>query len=329
MGDSRWPLYAMIIATILNIIFDTLFSIVLGWGVAGVAWATLGAQFISGIILLARINTGIYGARITIAQILKPDGFAASNIARLGMPSGIQGIAMSLGGLVIMSFANNFGADFVTANAVMQRVDGFAIMPIMGLGMATTTFSGQNIGAGNIERTRKGIYIALSTILSLAVVMGVVMWFTGPTIMRIFNVSDHVLEIGLKGIRWVCFFYAFMGMEQCVAGAVRGAGAAMMPLINSFIAQAGRLTFTYVFAIVPLNAAIQAAVEAGKYVSFEQAKAAGVGLDGYMGIFYAMSAGMVAGAILNLLYFRFGNWQSKGIEQRRKLPVAPAIRKPN
>jgi len=319
MGDSRWPLIAICTATVMNIILDTLFSIVLGWGVAGVAWATLIAQFTSGIILLYRINTGNYGLKISFSRVIRPDGFTALQIVRLGIPSGIQGVLMSLGGLIMLSFANNFGASFVTANSVVQRVDGFALMPLMGLGMATTTFSGQNIGAGKPERAQRGVYVALGTIFTIAAVMGAIMWFFCTPIIRIFNVSDQVLAIAENGIRWICFFYAFMGVEQCIAGAMRGAGAVVMPLVNSFTAQCCRIGFSYLLAIIPLNRTIQAAVDAGIYPSFELAKAAGVGIDGYMGIFFAMTIGMTLGAIFNFLYFRFGKWQEKGIQQRRNI----------
>jgi putative MATE family efflux protein len=321
MGDSRWPLYAIIFSTVLNIALDALFSIVWGWGVAGVALATIICQFSSGIILLLRINSGRYSMKISLAQVLKPDGFIAKNIFRLGMPSGLQGVAMSIGGLIMQGFGNNFGAEFVTANAVIQRVDGFAIMPLMGLGMATTTFTGQNIGAGNIKRAQRSVYVALGTILSISVVMGFIMWFAGAPIIRLFNVSDRVLEMGLRGIRWICFFYAFMGIDNAVAGAMRGAGAAIRPVVNSFITQGCRLILTYLLAVVPLNRAIRAAVNAGSYATFELAKAAGEGLENYISVYYVMSIGMVLGAVLNFLYFKFGKWQDKGLMQRREHPV--------
>ena len=317
MGDSRWPLYSIISATLMNVVFDLLFAVYLGWGVAGVAVATIAAQFSSGLILLLRINSGKYGMKVTLPQVLKPDAYIAKNIVRLGMPSGLQGMAMSLGGLIMQGFGNNFGAEFVTANAVIQRVDGFAIMPLMGLGMATTTFSGQNIGAGNAKRAQKGVYVALGTIVSIAVVMGFVMWFAGSPIIRLFNVSDRVHDMGLRGIRWICFFYAFMGMDHAIAGAMRGAGAAMRPVMHSFAAQICRIVLTYLLAVVPLQRAIQAAVDAGSYATYELAKAAGVGRDGFIWIYYVMSIGMVLGAALNFLYFKFGKWQNKGIVQRR------------
>ncbi|MCL1834991.1 MAG: MATE family efflux transporter [Oscillospiraceae bacterium] len=317
MGDSKWPLYAIITSTCINICLDTLFTLILRMGVAGVAIATLIAQFSSGIILMLRINRGGYSMKISPAQVIKPDSFILKNIVRLGLPSGLQGMAMSLGGLIMQRFGNSFGAEFVTANAVIQRVDGFAIMPLMGLGMAMTTFSGQNIGAGNPKRAQKGIYVTLATILTIAAFLGVVMWFAGGAIISIFSVSDHVMEMGKRGIRIICFFYAFMGMDHCIAGAMRGAGAAIRPVINSFIAQICRLTLTFALAIVPLDRAIRVAVESGEYASADLARAAGVGTEWYYRVYYAMALGMVIGAVLNFLYFKFGNWQDKGLEQRR------------
>ena len=313
MGDSRWPLIVIIFSTIANILLDSLFALVLGWGVAGVALATILCHFASGLFMLMRINSGKYSMKISLPQVLKPDGDIAKTIFRLGMPSGLQGMAMSLGGLIMQGFGNNFGAEFVTANAVIQRVDGFALMPLMGLGMATTTFTGQNIGAGDVKRAQKGVYVALGTIISIAVAMGFIMWFAGAPIIRLFNVSDHVLEMGLRGIRWICFFYAFMGIDHAVAGAMRGAGAAMRPVVNSFITQGCRLILTYLLAVIPLNRAIRAAVDAGSYATFELAKAAGEGLGNYINVYYVMSIGMVLGAVLNFLYFKFGKWQNKGI----------------
>jgi len=320
MGDSRWPLIAMIISCFLNIVLDLLFVVVFNWGVAGVAWATLIATLVSGLVLLWRINTGNYGVKITVAQVMKPDGISMKNILKLGLPTGLQSMAMSLGTTVIQSFANNFGSDFITANTVIMKADGFAIMPIMGLGMSTTTFVGQNVGAGLKDRAKKGIYTILGMVAAISVVMGVILWFTGPTILKVFNVSDHVLEIGLHGIRFICFFYAFMGIDGCLSGAMRGSGVAVMPMITAISANMIRIPVTYFLAVVPLNKAIQAAVDAGQYATFELAKAAGVGMDGYMPMFHSIAIGMGVGALLIFLYFIFGKWQNKGVKLQQSAP---------
>jgi putative MATE family efflux protein len=313
MGESRWPLYAMITTTLFNIVFDILFSVVMGMGVAGVAMATFASFFLSGLILLFRINTGVYGVKINLRQALKPDPETIKRILRLGLPTGIQTVAMSLGATINQAFANNFGANFIAANSIIMRTDGFAILPLMGIGMAMTTFSGQNIGAGKPERARRGIYISLGTVLTVALTLGIVMWFAGGTIMRLFNVSDAVLEIGVRGVRVICFFYTFMGFQHCLSGAMRGAGAAVAPLLTSTLAVFVRLIVTYAIAILPLNRAIQAAVDGGLYASFEIAKEAGVGTEGYAAMFFSMGIGMVCGAAFDFLYFKFGQWQTKQI----------------
>jgi putative MATE family efflux protein len=326
MGESRWPLYAMITTTLFNIVFDTLFTIVMGMGVAGVAIATFLSYFLSAIILLFRINTGVYGVRIVPRQIFKPDYVTIRRILRYGIPTGVQTVAMSLGATINQAFSNNFGANFIAANSILMRTDGFAILPLMGIGMAMTTFSGQNMGAGKTERTRKGIYISLATVLTVSLSLGVLMWFAGESIMRLFNVSDTVLTIGVRGVRVICFFYTFMGAQHCVSGAMRGAGAVIPPFLTSTAAVCVRLLVTYAIAIVPLNRAIQAAVDNGLYASFELAKAAGVGIDGYASMFYSMGIGMVCGAAFDFLYFKFGHWQNKGIVQSKETAASsPAL----
>jgi Na+-driven multidrug efflux pump len=289
-----------------------------------VALATFASYILSAVILLLRINTGIYGVKIDPKQIFKPDIVTIKRILRYGLPTGIQTVAMSLGATINQAFSNNFGAGFVAANSIIMRTDGFALLPLMGIGMAMTTFSGQNIGAGKPDRARRGIYIGLGTVLSVALAMGVVMWFEGVLIMRLFNVSDAVLEIGVYGVRVICFFYMFMGFQNCISGAMRGAGAAIPPLLTSTAAVFVRLLVTYAIAIVPLNRAIQAAVDNGLYASFELAKAAGVGTDGYAAMFYSMGIGMVCGALFDFLYFKFGNWQNKGIVQRQEAGGVPS-----
>ena len=157
MGDSRWPLVAMLVSSVTNIALDLVFVIYFNMGVAGVAWATSIAHFLSGMIPLWRIQSGNYPVRLHLKDMLHPDGAAASRIFRLGLPSSLQNAAMSLGSIVIQSFANSFGSNFIAANTIIMKADGFAIMPMMGLGMASTSFVGQNIGARKLDRAKKGV----------------------------------------------------------------------------------------------------------------------------------------------------------------------------
>ncbi|MDR1117641.1 MAG: MATE family efflux transporter [Oscillospiraceae bacterium] len=287
MGDSRWPLIALIVASVTNIVLDLVFVIVFGWGVAGVAWATTISQFLSGLIILWRINTGNYGVKISLKGILSPDKAAAASIIKLGIPSAIQSMAMSLGSVVIQSYANGFGSDLIAANTIIMKIDGFAVMPMMALGMSSTTFVGQNIGAGNAERAKKGVYVLLGMIAAVGVVLGVILLAFNKYFFYAFTDKEIVIEMGMRGISYIAFFYSFMGFDMAMSGAIRGAGVAAIPMVLAIVNMIIRIPLTYLLAVQANN---------------------------YMGLFYAMSITMVTGTALTFLYFHFGKWREKGIK---------------
>lgn len=288
LGDSKWPLYFLLFSSILNILLDLVFVIVFNWGVPGVALATLVAQLASGAFVLARINRGSYGIRFSFRD-LGVNGDIARAIIRLGLPSGIQSMAMSAGSMIIQSFANRFGSTFIAANSTVMRADGFAFLPMMAIGSAITTFVGQNIGAGNIDRAKKGIKVAATIIIIIGITMGAVMWFYGSYIIRAFTADADVIAIGERGVRTLAWFYCFIGLESCFAGAMRGAGAAVAPMVTTLSANLLRIPVAYILAVRPHN---------------------------YMGLFYAMVASMVLGSILIFLYYLKGNWRNKSIVSR-------------
>lgn len=293
LGDSKWPLYFLIICSALNIVLDLLFVVVFGWGVPGVAWATILSQVTSAVLVYVRINKGGYGIRFGFGQ-LKIDANSAKSILKLGLPSGIQSMTMSLGMLIIQSFANGFGSDFIAANSVVMRADGFAILPMMGIGMAVTTFTGQNMGAGKLDRAKEGIRAAAVIIIAIGVIMGVILWFFGIYVMRAFTDTPAVLEIGKRGIQVLAFTYCFMGLDHCFGGAMRGAGAAVAPMATALIANIARIPIAYFIAVVPGD---------------------------YMGLFYSMAATMVLGCVMIMLYYKSGRWQNKAITGKQNAPV--------
>ena len=313
LGDSRWPLYALIIAFFINVILDTLFVVVFHWGVAGVAIATIIAQVFSGLLLMARFMRGKYGFTLTLSGMRRVDGGIIKTIFRLGIPSSIQNGAMSLGMVVIQSFANNFGSGYIAANGIVQRVDGFVVLPLMGIGMAVTTFVGQNIGAGNVERAKQGTYSAIKMIIIFSFVMGIILYFFGGYFMRAFTDDQEVLDMGVHGLRFLAFFYVFMGINQSVSGAVRGAGEANVPAVISIVGTLIRLPLAYFLSVLPLNRDIASAISAGLYTTKEAALLAGIGLDHYMGLFSSIGISMFFGALMIMLYFIFGKWQTKSI----------------
>ena len=317
LGDAKFPMYALIVAAILNIILDLLFVIVFHWDVAGVAWATIIAHFASGLLLVWKQSDGTYGAKINFKH-LKADKHISGLIVRLGFPAAIQNAAFAGGSLITQIFANRFGVNFIAANAIIMKADGFAVMPMMGLQAAITTYVGQNIGAGDVDRTNKGIRSTCIISVCCAAIIGVLLFFFGKYLMMAFNVDAEALEMGIAGLKFLSFFYVFMALQNVLGGALRGAGASLASAITSVAGTIIRIPMSYLLAIHPLNKACQAAVDAGLYVTRELAEKAGVGMEHYIGLFQTFAYSMIVGLVLILPYFFWGNWRSKGVTEQAK-----------
>ena len=317
LGDAKFPMYALIVAAILNIILDMVFVIVFHWDVAGVAWATIIAHFASGLLLVWKQSDGTYGAKINFKH-LKADKHISGLIVKLGLPAAIQNAAFAGGSLITQIFANRFGVNFIAANAIIMKADGFAVMPMMGLQAAITTYVGQNIGAGDVDRTNKGIRSTCIISVCCAAIIGVLLFFFGKYLMMAFNVDAEALEMGISGLKFLSFFYVFMALQNVLGGALRGAGASLASAITGVAGTIIRIPMGYLLAILPLNKACQAAVDAGQYLTRELAEKAGVGMEHYIGLFQTFAYGMVVGLVLILPYFFWGNWRNKGVTEQAK-----------
>jgi len=293
MGDSRYPLIFLSVSAALNIILDLLFVIAFHWGVAGVAIATIISHFVSGALVHIRVNSGVYPVHVSLKS-MRIDKPLTATILRLGIPSAIQNVAMSLGSVVIQSFANRFGSNYIAANAIVQKVDGFVIIPMMSFGMALSTFVGQNVGAGKIERARDAINTALRLIVVFGLILGVVLWFFGGNVMRIFTDNQTVLSVAGQGIRILAFFYFIMGLNQNLSGAMRGAGASYAPMAVSIIGNFLRIPVAYFIAVRPEN---------------------------QYGLFWAMVFSIIIQFILLFSYYRTGHWKTQGIVVEKEKPV--------
>ena len=325
-GDSQTPLYVLTGSCILNICLDLVFVAVFKWGVEGAAIATAIANLVSGAFLMWRFAGGRYGVKISFSRMAKIDWTIVKLMLKLGIPSSIQSTIMSFGNLFLQTFSNTFGSQFIAANGIVQQIDGFAMMPMFGMSMATTTFVGQNMGAGYVDRAKKGIARGVQISVSIAIVMGFCIYNFGSNLIHLYTSDAIVVAIGSNAMKFLAFFFSFMGINQCVSGAMRGAGAAAVPAALTVISNLVRIPAAYFLAMVPYNNAVQVAVANGLYATLELAKAAGAGRDQYMGMFYAMGINMTLGAIMILLYFRFGKWYTKGVTGRGPggPPGAPA-----
>ncbi len=285
MGDSRWPLLFLIFCSVMNVILDLVFVIFLKMGVSGVAWATLLSQYSSAVLVLLRIHFGGYAARIQFRHLrIKKESLM--HILRLGLPAGIQEMAYSIGMAIVQSFSNGFGSDFIAANSIIMKVDGFAVMPMMGLGSAIATFVGQNMGAGKLDRTKKGIRAATIIVIGIGLVMGILFLGFGHYLIRAFTDNTSVIEMAMNGLRFLAFVYTIMGIGSVVSGAMRGAGASVAPMITSLCGLLVRIPVAYFVAVLPHN---------------------------YMGLFVAMASAMAVNCVLISIYYFKGNWRSKTV----------------
>ena len=228
VGDSKTPLYFLIISSIINIILDMLFVIIFDMGVAGVAWATLIAQAVSAtliIITLCRVNTSY---RVTLSHI-RIKLFYLKEIIRIGLPSGLQNAIISMSNIVVQSYINSFGSAAIAGYSTYGKVDAFALMPVMSLSMAITTFTSQNIGAREFDRVRKGVKTGLLMSCGTAFVLTSLVVVFARTLLGIFTDDQQIIEYGLLTMTYQAPFYLVLGLNNTLAGILRGAGKASVP----------------------------------------------------------------------------------------------------
>ena len=234
IGDSFNPLLYLAIACIMNIVLDIVFVASLGMGVAGVAWATIIAQAVSGGLCLIRLLR-LRDILDINRQTLRIDGRLAAQLGRLGVPSGVTTALFSLSSIMVQSLTNALGTAMIAANVAVMRVDGFAMMPNFTFGTAATTYVGQNIGARNVERARAGMKALLRLAVGTAVALVACILLGGRWLISLFTETPEVIDIGVQGLRWLSLGYIAFAVTNSLHGAMRGAGETMIPMWISLI----------------------------------------------------------------------------------------------
>lgn len=235
MGDSFYPLVYLVLACLLNIVLDVLFVARFHMGVAGVAWATIIAQAISGVLCLIRL-VGMKNLIDINAHTLTPDGPITRRLCQLGLPAGITQGLFSMSAIVVQGLTNSMGTAVIAANVAIMRVDGFAMMPNFTFGTTSTTYVGQNIGAGHIDRVRQGIRDMLKLALATSGLLVACILLFGRQLIQLFTDTEDVITIGVYGLRWLSLGYIAFAVSQVLQGAMRGAGETMIPMWISIIA---------------------------------------------------------------------------------------------
>lgn len=229
IGDSKRPLYFLIAACIVNIVLDFVFVKYLHMGVAGAGYATLLAQAMSAILVVIVLIRSDEAHRLILKQI----GFdwpILKKIIMVGLPTGIQQSIVSLSNVIVQSYVNAFGSSVVAGYSASIRIDGFVNLPLQSFNMAVTTFVGQNIGAKQYERVKKGSRIALWMTMAVIATMAVTLFFFGESFIAIFNGEADVIRAGRTMQLAFVPFYMTLPVVQIYNGVLRGAGKSSVPM---------------------------------------------------------------------------------------------------
>jgi putative MATE family efflux protein len=285
MGDSKTPLYFLIISTFLNIGFDLLFVAVFKWGIAGISFATVLAQAIAFGLSIIYLNR--YHPLIQFSfKGLSFDREVFRHSLRIGIPTGLQHTFVALGMAALMTIVNMFGTPTIAAYSIAWRIDSFATLPAMNFSMALSTFVGQNIGANKIERVRNGLKATLLMTTSFSLLVTIAAWLYGRTLMGFFTDDQLVIDIGYDYLVIVSSFYVVFGAMFVMHGTLRGAGDTLVPMfITLFSLWVLRVPFSYILSLKM----------------------------GETGIWWGIPIAWVFGFVASYVYYKTGKWKLKAV----------------
>ncbi|MBW8333437.1 MAG: MATE family efflux transporter [Prolixibacteraceae bacterium] len=289
LGDSKTPLYFMMIATVNNILLDLLFVVVFKWGIQGAAFATIlseGGAFLTAVIYLNKKHPII---KLSFRRYIFDRDIFKSCI-RIGLPTGFQQSFVAFGMMAIMSIVNGFGTNAVAAYSAAMRIDSFVKLPAITFSSALSAFVGQNLGAFEERRAKTGLKATLLFSTIYCIVASLLIILFGKHIMSLFTTDPDVIKIGQDYLLIVSSFYLLFSVMFSFTGFLRGAGATLIPMIATFTA----------LYIVRIPAAI--------FIS---------GLIGVNGIWWAEPMGTFIGMLILLAYYRSGKWKGKVVVRKR------------
>lgn len=280
-GNSKKPLVYLAIASFTNIILDLLFIKIFKLGVMGAAIATDISQAISCILAIGYLLKVKSDYKLYIKD-LKINKETAVKIIKIGLPTAIQNMVISFSNVLVQSSVNAYGATAMAGYAAYLKIDGFNILPVLSISMAVTTFTGQNVGANRLDRVKKGMYSSLIMVLVYTVFIGAVLLIFSHQVLGLFTHSAQVIMYGQLAMKYFCPYYFLLGILNVFAGTVRGAGKGIPPMIILLFSMC-------IFRILWIKIALPF------YSSID-------------GVFILYPISWLVGAILMILYTKFGKW---------------------
>jgi putative MATE family efflux protein len=286
LGDSTTPLKFLILASILNVILDLLFVIVFHWDVPGVAIATIISQFVSAIGCTIYALKKVKMLRMPLAEF-KPDAVILRKCLKLGLPVALQNVLISVSLMALQGVVNRFDEVVIAAQTVVARIEQLVLQPFMSVGAALASYAGQNMGAGRIDRAKKGFHSASIIIIIFSLIMLPAMYFGGEYIMRLFTKKEdvEVVMTGVKAIRITCFFYAAVGM---------------IFISRNFLSGTGDMNITMVMGATEVVCRVALASIMVNYTSF-------------YGIWWATGLTWTIAGTVGIIRYFSGKWKTKAI----------------
>ena len=230
VGDSRHPLYYLIISSILNIVLDLLFIVGFDLGVGSAAFATIISQFVSALLCMRLLCKTTESYHLDIKKI-SIDKEILSKIIRYGLPSGLQNSIIAIANVVVQSNINAFGEMAMAGCGAYSKIEGFAFLPITSFTMALTTFVGQNLGAKQYDRIEKGAKFGMFCTMIIAEIIGIVIFIFAPLLTQAFNNDPQVILYGTDRARTSALFYFLLAYSHSISAILRGTGRSVVPMV--------------------------------------------------------------------------------------------------
>ena len=291
LGDSASALRFLLVSTVVNTVLDYVFVAKFGMGVPGVAWATVIAQLVSAILALYKVMRLKDVFELKLHHLL-PGRRYFGTLIRLGLPSGVTQAIFSMSMIVVQSLTNSFGEMFIAANVIVMRIDGFVMMPAFSLGTAMTTFAGQNIGAGLMDRVVKGARNGTLAAMGISAVITALILLFGRGLVGVFTTTQELIDLSFRMMKILAPGYIAMEVTQCLSGIMRGAGDTVTPMWISI--------FNTILVRVPLAYGL---VALSKTPELPQGNCAMM--------YVSLLITWIIGAALTYILYRAGRWKRK------------------
>lgn len=287
LGDSKTPLYALILSSILNVLLDLLFVVCCGWGVIGAAVATVIAQSISAVFCIIHIKK--HSAELNLSGLsYKTDKKAIKQIFKMGLPTALESCLISLGTMSVQRLVNSFGAMTMAGYTAATKIDSLAIAPVVSVGNAVSVYSGQNIGAGKMERIKSGLYQTLAALVSLCILIAILIVCFRNQLLGVFlsaNDAQEAIATGGQYLIIVSVAYLVAAVMRTYLNVLRGAGDVNTSAVSGILELTGRIIFAYIL-VKPM---------------------------GSTGIWLATPLAWATGAVVPVIRYYSGKWKNKKI----------------